>query len=160
MKLLILVSAFTTIAVALVGYSKAGDASLPEYDLDSIKSLDEVQGFWGNAPSGVARGGLSFYIKGKKATCYDWKTPDKDFGPVEADVELVDGVLILRTDAPWVDAKKWHLATSGKSKCLVALLKYPLEMSVRVVYYSVQRDIKPTKGAESEDADLDRLFSD
>ena len=134
------------------------DSKTEELELAQIKSLDEVQGRWTLAPEGIGMfAGHTLEIKGSKGQYREFTDDGRRVHePVEFDVEVVRGVLVLKTDDPFVEAKKWHLAQLGKYKCIVALVAKtklspaPFSADAPVLYFrparqKVTQDAAPFK---------------
>ena len=88
-----------------------------------IENLEEVQGCWTIAPEGVGMyAGEFLVIKGGRCRYRQFtdagRPPLKE--PIEFDVALAGGVLVLKTDNPHVQTKMWRLGSLGEHKCLVA----------------------------------------
>ncbi len=116
-----------------------------------IGSLEEVQGDWTIAPEGVAMFAGDFLtIKGGRCRYRQFtdagSPPLKE--PIECDVALVHGYLLLKTDNPHVPAKKWYLTKVGEHKCLVFLTargESPIVANAEIRYH------RPSSGTVKPD---------
>jgi hypothetical protein len=89
-----------------------------DYVIKPIVSLDDVQGDWAISPT-YSQGSskpLLLVVKGKDGIYKHIKFADKKVG-----LEVTDGALILKTDAPYIMMKRWNLVQYGDYKYLIYL---------------------------------------
>jgi hypothetical protein len=119
-----------------------------DFDIQPIRSLEEVEGDWEIAPEGVDlfEGDSMLFTHGKcRYRQYTCARPPALKAPIEFDVELKNSALVRKTDNPHVIAKKWHLAKLGEYKCLVCITtseKTPIHANATVFYH------RPNQGKE------------
>ncbi len=129
-----------------------------DVDFKSIATLAEIQGGWAIAPEGV---GLfeGDYLEIKGARCkygqFTCARPAALKKPIEFDIALENGVLVLRSDNPHPPAKKWRLAEIDKHRMLVCVTvrdSAPFVTTSRILYHQPNFGKTPAAGIEQKQA--------